>query len=156
MPNEVRYRELTIAELPIAQDLRAAMIRELSGTDPDTKHPTWRRRYLDFYKTRAVEGRAAVFLAEIDETPVGVTAVYLLANHRSEIFGFQSAYVSNVWVDPQHRRKGIASNLMGMAVTWAKEKGCEVVRLRTSDMGRPVYASLGFVTTDEMELRLSR
>ena len=132
------------------------MIREMADADPDTKHPTWRQRYLDFYSTRLAEGRAALFLAEIEAKPVGVTAIYLLANHRSEIFGFQSAYVSNVWVEPQNRRKGIASKLMQMAVAWAKGKGCEVVRLRTSEMGRPVYASLGFVATDEMELRLPR
>jgi GNAT superfamily N-acetyltransferase len=152
---EPTYRKISVPDLPIAQNLRAAMIREMSGADPDESHPTWRQRYLEFYTHLIALDRAALFLAEEGTKPIGVTAVYLLANHRSEIFGHQSAYVSNVWVDPGHRRRGIASRLTSMAVEWAKQKGCEVVRLRSSAMGRPVYASLGFGPTEEMELRLA-
>lgn len=155
MPEPI-YRQIPQSDIPIAQELRALMIREMdSGKDPDASHPTWRQRYTEFYSTRMAQERAALFLAEVDEEPIGVTAVYLMANHRSEIFGFQSAYISNVWVTPGWRRRGIASKLTKMAVDWARERGCEVVRLRSSKMGRPVYAGLGFVTTDEMEFRLS-
>ena len=73
---------------------------------------------------------------------------------KSDIFARQSAYVSNVWVEPAHRRKGIAAALTRMTIDWARSKGCEVVRLRSSQMGRPVYASLGFEPSDEMELRM--
>lgn len=149
------YRAITSADLPIAQRLRAAMIREMNGSDPDATHPDWCSRYIDFYARQIAQDRAALFLAEEDARAIGVTAVYLLRNHRSEIFGYQSAYISNVWVAPACRRRGVASKLTQMAVEWAKGKGCEVVRLRSSDMGRPVYASLGFVTTDEMEMRLT-
>jgi GNAT superfamily N-acetyltransferase len=97
---------------------------------------------------------AALFVAEADGRPIGVAAVYLLKNHRSDIFARQSAYVSNVWVEPAHRRQGIATALTRDAIDWARAKGCEVVRLRSSQMGRPVYASLGFTPSDEMELRL--
>lgn len=145
---------MSALDLPVAQDLRAAMIRELNGTDPDATHPAWRRRYDEFYSRQLAADRAALFLAESDAQPIGMCAVYLLRNHRSEIFGFQSAYVSNVWVEPAHRRTGIASTLTRMAIAWAKEKGCEVIRLRSSTMGRPLYAALGFLTSDEMELRL--
>jgi ribosomal protein S18 acetylase RimI-like enzyme len=153
---EPTYREIPQSDIPIAQELRALMIREMDDRDPDALHPTWRQRYLEFYSTRMAQGRAALFLAESDAKPIGVAAVYLMTNHRSEIFGFQSAYVSNVWVEPECRRRGIASKLTSMAVEWAKQKGCEVIRLRSSKMGRSVYAGLGFVTTDEMEFRLSR
>jgi len=152
--DEPTYRELTQSEIPIAQELRALMIREMDR-DPDPVHPTWRQNYTDFYRSRMSTGKAALFLAEAESRPVGVAAVYMLTNHRSEIFGFLSAYVSNVWVEPQWRRRGIASQLTRMAVEWARQHGCEVIRLRSSKMGRPVYAGLGFVASDEMELRLS-
>lgn len=153
MPH-ITYRQATAGDIPIAQDMRAAMIRELNGEDPDRTHPGWRERYQRFYAEQIAAGDASFFIAESDAEPVGVAAVYLLRNHRSGIFGYQSSYVSNVWVRPEHRRQGIASELTRMTVAWSKEKGCEVVRLRSSSMGRPVYAALGFAPSDEMELRL--
>jgi len=152
---EPTYRELLESDIPIARELRALMIREMDHWDPDITHPAWRQNYSDFYSSRMAKGKAALFLAEADSRPIGVAAIYMMTNHRSEIFGFHSAYVSNVWVEPQWRRRGIASTLMRMAVEWAKQHGCEVVRLRSSKMGRAVYAGLGFVTSDEMEFRLS-
>lgn len=151
---DVSYRPAAESDIPVAQEMRAAMIRELNDEDPDDTHPGWRERYQQFYSEQMAGGDAALFLAEAAGQPVGVAAVYLLRNHRSGIFGYQSAYVSNVWVRPEHRRKGIASELTRMAVAWSRAKGCEVVRLRSSQMGRPVYAALGFRPSDEMELRL--
>jgi GNAT superfamily N-acetyltransferase len=130
------------------------MVRELSGHDPDETHAGWRRRYVDFYGDRMQRSEAALFFAECDGRPIGMAAVYLSATHRTEIFRQRSAYVSNVYVMPPWRRKGIAAHLTSLTVEWAKTKGCETVRLRTSKMGRPVYESLGFVPSEELELRL--
>ena len=149
-----KIRQLTAAEIDIAKDMRRRMILELDGRDADEAFPGWRERYVDFYSSRMAQGHAALFVAEADGRPIGVAAVYLLKNHRSVIFARPSAYVSNVWVDPAARRKGIASALTRMTIDWARGKGCEVVRLRTSRMGRPVYSSIGFTPSDEMELRL--
>jgi GNAT superfamily N-acetyltransferase len=147
-------RPLTTAEIGIARDMRHKMIGELDGFDPDERYPGWRGRFLEFYTLKLEDGRAALFVAETDGRPVGVAAVYLLKNHRSDIFARQSAYVSNVWVEPASRRKGIAAALTRKTIEWARSKGCEVVRLRSSQMGRPLYSAIGFTPSDEMELRL--
>ena len=149
-----KIRPLTAAEIDIARDMRHKMILELDGRDADESYPGWRERYVEFYASRMANGHAALFVAEADGCPLGVAAVYLLKNHRSEIFARPSAYVSNVWVVPAGRRKGIASALTRMTIEWARAKGCEVVRLRSSRMGRPVYSAIGFTPSDEMELRL--
>lgn len=150
------YRQLTIDEIDVARTMRFAMIRELDGRDPDDLYGAgWRERYVAFYAPRMEAGSAALFVAEVGDVPVGCAAVYLLENHRSEIFARRSAYVSNVFVDPAQRRRGIAAGLTRRTIEWAAAKGCEVIRLRTSAMGRSVYASLGFTPTEEMELRLT-
>lgn len=156
MPDTIApsYRELAVDELTIAQDMRHHMVRELSGEDLDTIAPGWRDRYADFYGGLVAQGRAAVFVAEVGGEQVAVGAVYLLDNHRARIYGRPSAYLSNVWVAPQYRRKGIASTLTRRAIAWAQANGCEVIRLRSSAMGRPVYESVGFTATDEMEIYL--
>ncbi|MFI5388466.1 MAG: GNAT family N-acetyltransferase [Candidatus Eremiobacterales bacterium] len=147
-------RQLTAAEIDIAKDMRHEMILELDGRDADESYPGWRERYVEFYASQMARGYAALFVAESEGHPLGVAAVYLLKNHRSVIFARRSAYVSNVWVEPAGRRKGIASALTRMTIEWARSKGCEVVRLRSSRMGRPVYSAIGFTPSDEMELRL--
>ena len=85
---------------------------------------------------------------------MGSAAVYFMPTHRAQITLQRSAYISSVYVDPAWRRRGLARALTQAAIEWAKANGCEVVRLRTSKMGLPVYEGLGFKRTDELELRL--
>src|SRR5579863_5894714 len=151
---DLTYRAIGEADFPTTIALRAAMVRELSDTDPDDDFPGWRSRYEEFYRQRIASGDTALFFAEAGDRVVGMATVYLSATHRTEIFGQRSAYVSNVYVEPACRRKGVASELTRLVVRWAREKGCETVRLRASSMGRPVYEALGFVPSEEMELRL--
>ena len=148
------YRAATERDLAAACDLRAAMTRELSDSDPDQDDPQWRARFAEFYASRINAGTAALFLAEDGGDLIGMGAVYKLVNHRSEIFRQHAAYVTSVYVDPRYRRNGIATELARMSVEWAKAHGCVVVRLRTSSMGRPVYERMGFSPSSEMELEI--
>lgn len=154
MMGELRYRAAARADLAVASDLRAAMTRELSGSDPDRADPHWRGRWVGFYASRIGADSAAVFLAEDGAALVGMGAVYTLVNHRSEIFGQSAAYVTSIYVEPRYRRRGIATTFARMSVEWAKAHGCVVVRLRTSEMGRSVYERLGFTPSPELELEL--
>jgi GNAT superfamily N-acetyltransferase len=153
-PLPATIREIRPDELAATADLRRDMYQELDGTDLDERHPDWRRRHVAFYGGLIAANRGQVFVAEHEGTSIGMAAVYKLANHRSEILGQASAYVSNVYVVPAWRRKGIARALTLRTVGWAKDNGCIVVRLRTSSMGRPVYEGLGFRSTQELELVL--
>jgi GNAT superfamily N-acetyltransferase len=148
-------RQARADELPRTVDIRLAMIREIDGFDLDERRPGWRERYTDFYGDGMAAGTAAVLLAEDDGAFAGMACVYVLRNHRSEIFSEPSAIVSNVYVPPERRRQGIATALMRAAVGWARERGCVVVRLRSSEGGQPLYEALGFSRTAEFELRLT-
>src|SRR5580700_3319998 len=112
----ITYRRITPADLPAALELRAAMVRELAGADPDVSHPGWRHRYVEFYGGRMKDGSTALHFAEADAKPIGMAAVYLSTTHRTEIFQQKSAYVSNVYVAPEFRKRGIATHLTRLAV----------------------------------------
>ena len=63
--------------------------------------------------------------------------------------------MSSVYTAPEYRRLGIARRLMTMLLDAARELGVHRLLLNSSDMGRPLYESLGFVTpTREMEINL--
>ena len=152
--DDVILRPIRPDELGLAAGLREKMTRELQGDERSDADRRMNDRFVEFYRARLAAGTSATFVAESGGTLCGLASVYKLVNHRSEIFGQPSAYVSNVYVDPQRRRQGWATALTGLCVAWAREHGCVVVRLRTSAMGRPVYAAMGFEQSDEMELLL--
>jgi GNAT superfamily N-acetyltransferase len=63
------------------------------------------------------------------------------------------AYVANVWVDPDHRRRGVGSLLMASALEWCREERMDRVVLNPSAMSVPMYRALGFRPADDL-LRL--
>ena len=64
------------------------------------------------------------------------------------------AYVLNVYTVPEARGRGYAKLLMQAVLDECTQRGVPTVVLHASPQGRPVYERLGFVTTDEMMLRL--
>jgi GNAT superfamily N-acetyltransferase len=146
-------RQILPEELAKTADLRREMTMEVDGTDYDQAHPGWRDRYVAFFQEFLRNNRGQFFVAEAAGKLIGTAAVYKLVNHRSAIVQKQSAYVSTVYVNPRWRRRGIGRALTLQTVDWAKRNGCEVIRLRSSAQGRPLYERLGFKQSDELELR---
>ncbi len=63
--------------------------------------------------------------------------------------------VSNVFVEPEFRRQGVARQLVRVVLAEARARGLGMLNLGTSAEGRELYASLGFQTSGtEMWLRL--
>jgi len=60
----------------------------------------------------------------------------------------------NVYVEPQHRRGGIASELMNTVIDFARSKGAASVTLHASPKGKPLYEKLGFTPTHEIRILL--
>jgi ribosomal protein S18 acetylase RimI-like enzyme len=59
-------------------------------------------------------------------------------------------YLLNVYVEPEHRRKKLASHLIDQALAEARKQKIRVVALHSTDEGRPLYESNGFRRTNEM------
>lgn len=64
------------------------------------------------------------------------------------------AMILNMYVEREHRRRGIARALMDRMIAWCKENEFAYVGLHASDEGRPLYEKLGFKHTEEMRLEL--
>lgn len=63
-----------------------------------------------------------------------------------------SGLVLNVFVEPAHRRRGLARALMLAVEAACADRGVAKLTLHASDMGRPVYESLGYEPSNEMRL----
>lgn len=64
----------------------------------------------------------------------------------------RAGHIVNVYVEPGHRRRGLARRVMETILEWCLREGIDHVTLSASDEGRALYESLGFRTTREMKL----
>jgi GNAT superfamily N-acetyltransferase len=76
------------------------------------------------------------FIAEIDGRPAGMITTTRYA---------ESAWVGNLIVARNHRRKGVGAELMSHAMTWLKRNGVRTMRLEGDPLGIGIYRRLGFV-----------
>ena len=63
-------------------------------------------------------------------------------------------YILNVFVEPDHRGRGLARALMDLAMEEARQRGLDHMILHATPMGRPLYEPLGWAQTSEMGLGL--
>ena len=67
--------------------------------------------------------------------------------------GGEEAYILNVYTELEHRRRGLARQLLTTMLAWCEKRGSALVSLHASDEGRALYESLGFASTNEMRLQ---
>ena len=60
------------------------------------------------------------------------------------------AYVGNVWVDVEHRRRGVGAALMAEVVRWCRAAGMQRIVLNPSELSLPLYRGLGFRPADDL------
>ncbi len=69
-------------------------------------------------------------------------------------FDTRRGYIMNVYVQPGHRRRGLARCLLVALLDWCQQNGLRGLSLHASDAGRPLYEALGFAASGEMRLLL--
>ncbi|MDX2214780.1 MAG: GNAT family N-acetyltransferase [Oculatellaceae cyanobacterium bins.114] len=119
--------------------------------------PNWLEISLEFIDRARREQHHKAFVAEVNDQIVGSTSCQLFAGLYPQILTAQSrqyGYIWGVYVEPSHRRQGIAKRLTQAAIAHLKTLGCTRAILHASPLGKPVYDSLGFSSSNEMRLDL--
>lgn len=95
-------------------------------------------------------------LAEVDGEIAGGGGV-VIADWPGSPLNFEPkrAWILNIYVEPHHRKKGLARNITKALIDWCKENGFQSVALHASEYGRALYEKLGFQPTNEMRLVFS-
>jgi aminoglycoside 6'-N-acetyltransferase I len=63
------------------------------------------------------------------------------------------AFLEGIYVEPPHRRSGIASALVTAVTTWAKEQGCRELAsdaLLSNSASHQMHNALGFIETERV------
>ncbi|HLH18529.1 MAG TPA: GNAT family N-acetyltransferase [Bryobacteraceae bacterium] len=151
----MRLRNATLADLETIVEHRLAMFREMGHRDPAELERAGRVSGEYFAQAIPADTYHAV-LAEIEDAGIvgggGVVVVpWPGGPRRSQP---RRAWILNVYVRPEFRRRGIARAIMEALVQWCRAEGFDCVSLHASEAGRPLYVKLGFGATNEMRLDL--
>ena len=92
------------------------------------------------------------FMTEDESTIVAGIGLMLISwpPHPSHPTSDNRGYILNLYVNPSHRGRGIATDLMNLADNEFKARGVQYAILHSTNMGRPIYQKLGWISTSEM------
>ena len=100
---------------------------------------------MDFYKRNLAAGTYVSWLAFDGDKIVGTSGMSFA--EKPPYFTCPSGklgILSSMYTDPNYRRRGIATELLGRVVKEAKEYGCGTIYITASDMGVKLYEAYGF------------
>lgn len=98
-----------------------------------------------YYIRHLSDGSHIAYMALLDGEEAGCGAVCIYDEMPSpDNPSGRCAYLMNIYTRAPFRKRGIASRLIDRLVNDAKDLGCGKIYLETTEMGRPLYLSLGF------------
>lgn len=148
----VALRRASEGDIETIVAFRVRLQREARGeeTNADVQD-----RWRVFFSAGIGEGSVIVYIAEDAGHPIAVALGYLRPYlPRSGSAGDCEARVHNVFVDEQHRRRGVARAVVVALIAELRTHRPIRIVLSPTDQARPLYASLGFLPSTEMVLKL--
>jgi GNAT superfamily N-acetyltransferase len=121
-----------------------ASVRELLGDDVFLHlHPDWTESQTNAVRSVCANEERDVFVAVVDDRPVGFVAIALDAFHE------RMGAIEIVGVDPEYQRRGVATELTEFAVDHMRRRGMDIAVVETGgDPGhapaRALYGEAGF------------
>ena len=157
MTDTVRIRRANFDDAEVIADQRRLMFEEIyTDVDAPTMQAmrdssvTWTRAQIEQEKYLGW-----LLVDEANEQIIGGAGIWLMnwCPSPKELTG-NRAYVLNVYVAPDYRKRGLARSLMHALIAYSRHQRIALLSLHASEAGRPLYASLGFKGTNEMRVPL--
>lgn len=125
--------------------------RERAALEPMTA------AFRDWLRPKLADRSYFGWIIEKDGLPVAGVGMMVIdwPPHPSHLVQPRRGYVLNMYVEPEHRRRGLAKRLMAMVRAEAEALGLDYVTLHATRAGRALYDTLGWIGTAEMGLHLT-
>ena len=139
---EITYRKLEAKDLDTFISMRIKQLREEGATEDIDLVPVLK----DYYNRHMADGTFVSWLALDGEKVIGTSGMSFV--EKPPYFSCPSGktgILSSMYTDPNHRRRGIAKELLSRVVEEARNYGCGSVQITASDMGVLLYTDFGFV-----------
>jgi ribosomal protein S18 acetylase RimI-like enzyme len=144
-------RIATTSDAAIISAHRRAMFEAIGETEASVLDVMCRRS--EPWVARMIEeGKYVGWIIKDRDHPVASAGLLILdwPPHPLDPTGEYRAYLLNVFVEPDYRKRGLARHLVQQCMAEAARRRIRVVTLHASAAGRPLYETLGFRTTIEM------
>jgi GNAT superfamily N-acetyltransferase len=143
-------RKLTLSDLEMICVHREKMFLEAGGEPELLKIMT--AHFRPWLEPRLADGRYYGFALLDADCPIAAIGLMSIdwPPHPSHPTEDQRGYVLNVFVEPSHRRHGLASALMQLADAEFTRRAVSFAILHATQVGKPVYEQLGWRSTAEM------
>jgi GNAT superfamily N-acetyltransferase len=157
----IEQQQITIREATSQEDSLIAkhfyqMWRDI-GVPDDAINPNWLEMTLQFIEQARRDLFYKAFVAEVDSAVVGSASCQLYSGLYPNVLipeYRKYGYIWGVYVEPSYRKQGIAKQLTSATVNYLKAVGCTRAVLNASPLGKPVYETLGFSSSNAMQLDL--
>ena len=148
-------RPATAADAPELARLRWDASAEDTAIHPET-FPRFLATFREFWLAAMESGRWSVWVAEQDGRLIGNVWVERVGKvPRPWASSSEYGYVTNVYVEPEWRSRGMGGTLVEEAVRQAREQGLEFLIVWPSEASIPFYERAGFRRSpDAMEFHL--
>lgn len=147
----MEYRVATTDDVETLVELRKQLVAACGAPAQDVD-----AELRDYFQKKLTGGSLVEWLA-IENGQAVATAALVFYDfipsdaNKSGVRG----YITNMYIAPEHRRKGVATALLGRLAEEAKVRGVKRLWLHAAEMGRPVYVKFGFREADGfLELNL--
>ena len=146
-------RKATPADAEAIGEQRVRMFED-AGVSTEAQMQQMRENFVPWVRARLQDDTYVGWLVEEDGRLVGGAGLWVMPwpPHFLDAEPHR-AYLLNFYVAPEVRRRGLATDLLALAVAEAKARGIKVVTLHASRFGKPVYEQNGFSMSNEMMLR---
>jgi GNAT superfamily N-acetyltransferase len=150
----VKFRPATPDDLDVILHHRREMFREMGGKYRETLEQ-FESASRTYFEAGLRDGSYFGLLAEHNGGIAGGGGVVIASWPGSPLnLEPQRAWILNIYVEPPHRRQGLAKAITGGLIDWCRQNGFGSVALHASEYGRGLYEKLGFRATNEMRLVL--
>ncbi|MBD5462037.1 MAG: GNAT family N-acetyltransferase [Lachnospiraceae bacterium] len=143
----MEYRIATKEDIDMLMSIRLEMLRKVNEllddfVFSDELIANSRRYFLEGNQTTsiALKKGKAVACASMSYIEMMPTFLHPTGNR---------AHLMNVYTNTDYRRRGVACRLVQILIDEAKGKGVTEISLDATDLGRPLYETLGFCASDE-------
>ncbi|MGD0177194.1 MAG: GNAT family N-acetyltransferase [Candidatus Bathyarchaeia archaeon] len=151
----VKLRRATLRDIDMLVHQRRGMWLDM-GKRNRAKLDEHDRAFRRWVQPRLRNGRVVGWVIETEGKDIVAGGIVWLrpAITRPRVPHLVQPYLLSMYTEPQWRRRGLASLIVGEAVKWAKRNGYTGLWLHASAMGRMLYVRHGFKRTWEMILKL--
>jgi ribosomal protein S18 acetylase RimI-like enzyme len=136
-------RRATDADIPLIIHHRIEMLQSMGYSESELNKV---KLGVENYLRNDWDDSVKCYLVAIEDEVVGGCAVSIYSRLPSPRAPSVSkvGYIHNVFVEPEFRNKGIATELMKRTLTLCRKEGAFMVTLHDTNMSSGIYIRLGF------------